>query len=287
MCPRKRIKPNTLEPLAEKLGTAGQIYTYVDDATYRQALKTSISDGMKIYWLEILGRAHLAASTGVFRQLRWIRAAAALASQGNFLGFSSALRGLLESSADAFDALENVPATLAADFVNIQRAIRGELQSGFLSSELEDKLIHFAYARRPAKGEVVPAVHKAKNAADYNSVLEVAGSKRMAELYKVLCEVTHPAGSSVYCFIRQVDADREELDPRHDFGLIKRYCDDFRPEIVRLMQMGTNPMLLTLRTLHEFKDAGLFTEPIAGVDLSGIPGWAKCKAAIDASQAAT
>jgi len=272
-----------LEPLAERLAGAGQVYTYVDDTAYREMFANDLSEGMRVYWLEILGRAHLVASTGIFRQLRWLRAAEALATMGNFLGFSSALRGLLESSADAFDALGNVPATLAADFANIQRAIRGELEGALLSSELEDKLIHFACARRPAKGETVPDAHRAKSASDYNSVLESQGSKRIAELYKMLCELTHPAASSVYCFIRQLDAEREILDPGHDYGLIKRHCDEFRPEIVHLLQMGTNPMLLTLRTLHEFSGTGLFTEAVAEIDFSSISGWAKCKAAISAS----
>jgi len=277
----------TLNPIAAALASSGQIYTYVNDATYINTLKANLPEGMKIYWLEILGRAHLAASTGIFRQLRWLTATATLAQTQNFLGFSSALRGLLESSADAHDGLAGVPGALAAMFSEIQKAVQGRLEQRILSSELEEKLIHFAFARRPRKSETgVPSAHVAKSAADYNRQLESSGSKRIADFYKTLCEVTHPGASSVYAFIRQVDQDHEVLDPSGDLGLIKGLCDEFRPEVDRLLQMGTNPMLLTLKVLNEFAGTGLFTEPVASLGLSGIPGWVKCKAKIDATQAA-
>jgi hypothetical protein len=279
------IYVSTLTPIASQLASMRQVYFYMDEHSFKGLLRKSISEGMKVYWMEILGRAHLAACAGILRQLRWLHAVAALAQAENFIGFSSALRGLLESSADALDALEQVAVTVADGFAYIQDAVNGVAEKAVLSPDLENMLIHFAFARRPTKGESVPPAHVAKSAADYNARIERTGSKRVAEMYKVLCEVTHPAGASVYCFIRQLDRDHEMLDPNRDAVLIKKLADEFRPEIAHVLQMGTNPMLLALKTLHEFEGTGLFTEAAATLDLSGIPGWAKLKTTIEAAKA--
>ena len=86
-------------------------YRVLDVEAFEVLLRHDSRRGQRIYWLELLYRAHLAAATTMLRQDRWLNAAAA--TNANCLGFAAAFRGLLESAADASFSLRFVPRYIA------------------------------------------------------------------------------------------------------------------------------------------------------------------------------
>ena len=139
-------------------------YTFTANEDYECILRDDPSRGMQIYWGEILARAHLTAVTAILRSRHWIAAVILTARESNLLAFAAALRGLVESAADASTALQSVPRTLARDCSRVCRALSGELGKTLLvASQLEDALIHFSYARHLTRTQraAMPSSHAA------------------------------------------------------------------------------------------------------------------------------
>ena len=152
----------------------------------------SVAERNKIYWREILYRAHFGASAGLLRLHEWMLGAQRAYRDRNVMVLAAALRGFVEACADTVDALSDVAPTLADCHGIIRPAIAGKLTDvTALLPELENSLIHFAYARK-LKRDAGPRLHEAKTAKDYISVV-AESVPEIADSYALLCEYSHPA----------------------------------------------------------------------------------------------
>ncbi|MEJ5377873.1 MAG: hypothetical protein WHX93_14960 [bacterium] len=163
--------------MIDQLGVASWStrYSFFPKDKYEALIKADLGRAMEIYWNEILARAHLASATAILRSRQWIEAMRVAAMTPNLLSFAASFRGLLESAADSSTALRSVALTLARDHPHVLLALAGKARSQIiLAPELEETLIHYAYARHLTKAELkaAPQSHKALKVRDYIDILE-------------------------------------------------------------------------------------------------------------------
>ncbi len=109
----------------------------------------------KVYLLGILERAHLASITSMARTNRWLKGANNAIKENNALLFSAALRGFLESAADAFDVMRFLPIEIEKLFPYLYLVFNDspDVKNTMLGlEELEGRLIHYTYAKRQSRG---------------------------------------------------------------------------------------------------------------------------------------
>lgn len=155
----------------------------------------SIFKQNKIYWTEILFRCHIAVLVSIFRSTRWIDAITESISAKNYYSFASNLRGLIESIADSFYTLRNIPLTIAKDFSAIHNAIKTDSIVLITHDELEKVLIHFTHAAKKPYGEKKSKEREhfyAKQTQEYLKSIK-NGNDRILDLYSFLCQISHPS----------------------------------------------------------------------------------------------
>jgi hypothetical protein len=266
-------------------------YEFMSQVRYGQLLQTNLGEAMRIYWLEILCRAHFAASVSLLRSKRWIDGVIAAWRSQNYAVFMASFRGLLESSADSFHSLKDVPALLAEAHSVVRKAIKGHLRHRVLCPDLENGLIHFTHARRVDKNEQVPSPHRARQTTEYLESLSETVDHRVRECYGDLCEVTHPAASSVMCYAAIGPGSTGtvyQLVPHPDVTLIRRFCQSYRGVMLRIVSLGVVPPLVTLRLLNEFPEPSLRTEAVMNLGVEERSVWKQIATRLrDASPPAT
>ncbi|HWK68370.1 MAG TPA: hypothetical protein VNS34_25895 [Rhizobiaceae bacterium] len=233
----------------------------------------------RVYWTEILYRAHMASVASVFRATRWVNVAIREYEAGSLYGCASACRSLIESAGDITHSLGPVPHTLA----RIKDAVMAEISGKggevvILSADLEDSLTHFTHARKVAKTETAPESHKAKPSVQYIDQvnrMQIAGVKTF---YAKLCEIVHPAADSVA--VTFVPHDGAWLvDPCNEKRVLEAMIAERRDTLKGLLMASYNAPLLILRVLHAF---GIFTK-LSGLRkyrFDEIPEWKKIKTAL-------
>ncbi len=255
-------------------------YIFTSANEFERILRNEPSKGMQIYWGEILARAHLTAVTAILRSRHWITAAVAAAEDKNLLAFAAALRGLIESAADASSSLGSIPRTLARDHGQIDRALSGELgQTFFVVSQIEDELIHFSYARHLTKTELAgaPASHRARKVRDYIEVLEKGHVTNVIECYRTLCDFTHPGASSVWMWLSPINELEVDLASNQDESVISHFLGEYQKTFLELLMFAFNPAIVTLNVLNYFPLERFLVPALLSWDLSGIPLWQKCQ----------
>ncbi len=119
---------------------------------FHELLTQDHHEAQKQYWLELLGRAYIAAAGTVVRQWQWVDGVCSAYEKAAYLPFAGSLRGLLESTADSMHALQGAPLTLAKLSSHISHILNGDKTNTFIGSdELEQALIHFTYAKKTRK----------------------------------------------------------------------------------------------------------------------------------------
>jgi hypothetical protein len=263
-------------PALDELSTmlAGFQYRFLPGPEFQRIMLKDVAAGMRIYYLEILHRAHFAAVTSLLRSHRWVRGILSSAQQGNLHTFAASFRGFLEAAADTHHSL-NITCTSLADCHSIiRKAIAGKLRDVILAPELEERLIHFTHARRLEKKEVAPDSHKAEAAAKYLATLNESGDGRVLECYGELCELTHPAASSIMCFTQVNDSGTLfTLSPDWASTLIDDFCRDYSDIMLRIMALGVMPPLLQLKVLNHIGPPPLRIPLIEGLPLASRPVW--------------
>lgn len=228
-------------------------------------VKSITSDGgiellhqmQKIYTLGIIERAHLSCVTSLARASRWLTAAGQLADSVNILAFSAALRGFLESAADAFDLMEKLPPTIAKSSKYCFAILNNPSAMGNCSvsfEAIESLLIHFTYAGRPPQGVPPLKHHTNKSNAEYIRKIEQFGVLGASNLYSETCELTHPASASVLCFVDQSERSLT-FNPGGDHALIADILSRYQETILGLAQYSINPALITLSLLNRLVPA--------------------------------
>lgn len=211
----------------------------------------------RIYWTEMLYRAHMASVAAIFRTTRWIEVAIREHEAGSLYGCASACRSLIESAGDIGLSLAPVSHTLASIKDKVKAEITGRASGSLLiSAELEDSLIHFTHARKVVKTEDLPASHKAMQSfkyIDYVDQMKIPGVK---DLYARLCEIVHPAAESVsVTFV--LKGDTWIVDPLNENAVLQNLLAKAQGTLLGVVMASYNAPLLILKTLHSFD---LFTK---------------------------
>jgi hypothetical protein len=228
----------------------------------------------RVYWTEMLYRAHMASVAAVFRTTRWIEVAIREYEAGSLYGCASACRSLIESAGDIGLSLSSVALTLADNKDKVKAEINGRVTGPLMiSQELEDSLIHFTHARKVKNSEEAPESHKAMQSykyVDYVDRMKVAG---VQQLYARLCEIVHPAAESVsVTFVPKGDA--WIVDPFNEGIVLHNLLAENRSTLSGVVMASYNAPLLILKTLHSFD---LFTK-LSGLrkyQFDDIPAWGR------------
>ncbi len=208
----------------------------------------------QIYTLGLMERSHLACITLLARSHRWMQACRLAVRESNALSFAASLRGLLESAADGFDLMQYLTPTLAAEFERIYAVLNSRVDdfTPIVMAELEDRLIHYAFATRPPKGSSPLPHHIAKPNSDYIRKLEKFGAPRLNALYAELCALTHPSADSVNCFTQETDRSMTFV-ARKDALVIEKLMSVYEESIRSLITFSLNPALVGLAYLRRLK----------------------------------
>ena len=264
-----------------ELATLKTEYPFEDNDNFENILSEDPKQGMQIYWNEILSRSHLCSIIGILRMRHWVSSLISATRDKNLLSFSAALRGLIESAADSSSSLNIVPLTLAHKYSDIVRNLSGESDKILVSSELEDALIHFAYARHLSASEArtAPSQHKARHVRDYIKILEAGNVENVVQCYREMCDLTHPGQSSVWMWLRQTQ-NTIHLSTDQDESIILHYLRQSNKTLVDLLMFGFNPSIITLKIINFFPIPRLHTPQLNAWNLSSIPAWKKCQSAL-------
>lgn len=206
----------------------------------------------RVYWTEMLYRAHMASVAAVFRTTRWIQVAIREHEAGSLYGCAAACRSLIESAGDISLSLNPVPLTLASIKDRVKAEITGRSsEPRLISTELEDSLIHFTHARKVGKTEAAPDSHKAMQSykyIDYVDEMKIAGVK---DLYARLCEIVHPAAESVaVTFVAKDGA--WIVNPFNESAVLQDLLSENRSALLGAVMASYNAPLLILKTLNSF-----------------------------------
>lgn len=247
---------------------SGTTYSFMDVEEFKAL---PLSQMNTVYWEEILYRVHWAALANTIRHLRWFDACVVHStSQPNYLAFCAALRGLVESAADTAHSLGVVPLTIASSAGAILEALNGRLNNSLcISAELENNLIHFHHARKVGKGEEAPPSHKAETAAKYLSAIDRSDFP-LKELYSELCQVVHPAESSLH-WISNVDENGWKVGEQDDIGSIHRLVDKHRATIDWIQQNSGNITILLCQVLNSLPRKKLHIESVKPCNMDELP----------------
>lgn len=242
-------------------------YEYTDLGGYMNMYIEGLSNGdirqsQKIYWQEILFRAHFAAVTSLIRSQKWLSGVVLGIEAKNLLVFSASLRGFLEATVDSYYSLESLPTSLALNFKIINSALKGELNQSLLNNEIEKKLIHFQFAKKGKKGsdENINIAHT--NVEYIKSFdLENIGIK---EMYSELCEVTHPAANSVNCFTEENVVSEHHsyivTSTETDSIVISEMVSKYSKQIENLLKIGISLYCICLKILTLFDFENIHSE---------------------------
>lgn len=255
----------------------GRQYSFMEDAAYQALATSQPSQGMRIYWREILFRAHLAASTAIIRSLRWLSALIEFSARANALAFASVARGFMESAGDATTALLDIPESFAEIHAGIELALAGRLEESLMvAPTLEDDLIHFTHGRRLGKGEQAPDTHRARPIREYLEILERGKVPRIGDLYSQLCDITHPGASSVWMWVDKVSSEDYVVSIDSDQLVIEDIMTSFGDTLNRTIMFAFNPSIVTLAVLNYFSLPEVHTNPLIHWDLAAIKLWRDC-----------
>lgn len=234
---------------------------------------TDVAEWNKVYWQEILFRAHFGACAGMMRLHAWLRGGWRALEDGNVLMLAAAIRGLIEAAGDTFKVFADATATLADAHLIVRKAIVGALsERQALAPELESALIHFAYARGIKAGEGI-TLHKAATAKEDISILaEMAPTA--PEVYAMLCDYSHPGASSVFCFAGERTApDILTFDPAAGSAALAKVVESAREVVTVALIAGTGTLVVMLKVLNEFSFAPVKTPWADSVDSTLLPVW--------------
>jgi hypothetical protein len=217
----------------------------------------------RIYLIGILERSHLACMTFLARSHRWLKACRGAIETSNILSFSASLRGFLESAADGFDAIGYLPGTLKDSFEHVYSFLYelDERNTAIIMKELEDRLIHYAFAtRQPKIGPSMPN-HKAKSQADYIRDFEKVGAWEAGNLYRDLCALTHPSSESVSCFLIEGEH-LMSFTAQHDDTSIETILYKYEECIMNSFQYSLNSALIALAYLKRLNSDWIGPEDV-------------------------
>jgi hypothetical protein len=246
----------------------GVKYTFDEIEAFKNL---DITDRNFIYWSEILYRSHWAATTNLVRHEKWFNGCMEHSfANPNYIMFSSALRGLLESVTDTYHSLAAVPQTLAEVCDYIDPALRRETTDKLgCSEELENSLIHFQFAKRQNKPSTAPTSHHALQATKYIAEMDDPDLK-LQKLYSELCQVVHPAQESTSWLTMTANNQYWVEQPR-DIEFILDICERHSAAIEQIQIISANTSIFIFKALNEFNLSKLHNETARKINMATSP----------------
>lgn len=256
-------------------------YCFISPEEYASIAAKDLRESLRIYWSEILYRAHIAAATSIVRSRRWLEGLIREEEALNFLVCAASMRGLLEAAADGSMSLGPVPESLSQHFRIIEEILAKRYSKAFVSTELEDALIHYLYARKVPKGKDVPNSHHALRTQEYLNTLEKGGVPRVGELYAFLCDATHPGATSVHYLLEYKNESHESVgwlssQKASDKRAVDWLVDEFGNAMSSILMFAFNPGLITLKVLNYFRLSEIRTATLSNWNFENITLWNKC-----------
>lgn len=248
-------------------------YPLTSTDEFKRLLSQKIEDGMRVYWHEILGKCHMSSVSGLKRTLDWIDSIER--ADGNFILFCSSLRGLMESAGDTYYGLNAIALSLAKMRATIEKALTGTLSDLAISQELEDRLIHFTHASKEA-AKIFDKSFEPESAKTCVSRLNQNSKIDFYELYSFLCEVTHPASTSL-AFNFTEDNGVLIWDGKKDSELISILLNRDQAMIDELLMRSFNPIFLLMKTLNLFSNHDFRIPSADELNLDKVPAWQMVK----------
>jgi len=242
-----------------------------------------------LYWCELLGRAYIAAAGSLIRHDQWIKGVLASYQANSYLGFCGALRGLLESGADSMYSLEHVAPTIADNWSALYPILRdGHGKKILLCPELEERLIHFAFARKAHKNEDIPIGHRALQNRDYIHTIR-RFDPAIETLYCKLVEIIHPAKDSLFWTLKHeesVDHWRVSIGASDDSSkAISRLLDEHQECLTNLLKAALNYALVTLKLLRKVNVPDIDLSFMDGINADNIKMWRSIEAKLETNNA--
>jgi hypothetical protein len=252
----------------------GYRYTFLDPTEYSALLARDTAAGMAVYWREMLHRAHWAASTSLIRTHRWLAGLLDAFGTENLIVFCACTRGLLEASADSWYSLNPVAPTLASAKSIIVKALAERLNDRVLAEEVENRLIHFTFARKAKKGEVLPEHHEAETIAAYLTAFQEE-QPSIRNFYAALCDVVHPGARSILSFAKPLDANASNimLTLEGESRALAEFAVLFRVVLGDIMAAGFNTGILILRTLNALPATEVHTRFLESIPFKPLAAW--------------
>ena len=257
-------------------------YRVLNDEVYehwRNSDGFSIQQNNLILASELLDKAHLAAITSLIRNRRWAEAVCDAYKAGNYLAWTGATRGLLESSGDILDGLLPISISIAENHHAIRACLAGKATKApyILFKELESLLDHFVLASRMRRSKDVDSVRRAKDNVDYVKRLNPF-IPDVETLYHRLCAIVHPAAASIdWTYDRAEDGTFKVK--ANDLSAIDSIVQRWPDTIPTALEVSCNSALLILRVLHKF-DVHPQLSMLKDYNWKQIGGWTKVEAAL-------
>lgn len=226
-------------------------YKFMNDADYSKIQE--VESAASIYWSEMLLRIHTIILISSFKTLRWIEAMDN--NHSNYYGFCSSLRGLIESVADTFYTLRNVPLTIAVDFHVIKKQINESSIVLTTHNNLESELLHYIQATKIDKSQkdIYPKSYNSKQIKEYLDSINDPNNN-LNNLYSYLCGISHPAFESnqIFMFLDNEDT----IVCSDSFGMESKLIDVVIEEnsetVSNLFHSYMNNLISTMLVLNEF-----------------------------------
>jgi hypothetical protein len=251
-------------------------YVFCPPDQFEFLLINETGRAQRIYWTELIGRAHLASVGSMLRSVQWLKGALGAYEQDLYLPFCANLRSLIESAADSLTGLSGVAQAIAENKVAVNEALNMKSDKIVISGELENQLIHFSHARKLAKGEVAPSSHAASSAKSYVEKLEKLGLSDAYSIYSKLCQVTHPAAESVSHFMSQTGSNEFMLAPHNDRVAMETLIKNHTQFFHAILRYAFNQPIILLRVLLHIDLREYHSAEISQLNLADMPGWQKC-----------
>lgn len=268
---KTKIYLDIIDKIIDEVKCIEYDYLYIEE--YTKLLEKDISEGHRIYWTEIISNAHNASLMSMYRHHLWVSGIVESYNNKNYLTFSANFRGLLESVSDSHYSLRRIPGFLTKFSAQIENAIKkiGDYHPSstadfkfIMSSDLEEDLLHFAYARKLSKKNTDPKYHNAQTNTNYINTLD---NPKFLELYAELCQITHPAMPSVMDYFDITErptgyTNKVNFLINKNPSLIKNLIDTYQNELNTLLNIGFNYPIQILKEINKLNFEPLYIKTI-------------------------
>jgi len=246
-------------------------YRFVSEDDFREI--TDLTIHAKIYWSEMLSRAHIVVLISWFKALRWLESLNN--NIDNFYGFCSNLRCLIESCADSFYTLRFAPLTISKDYRAIYESIHNNSTIILTHEPLEKILLHFIQGTKLSKEQrqTYPSEYNAKQITEYLSSIK-DDNEKITQMYSYLCGVSHPAYESTQLFLFLHNGETIVCGDSNNLEkvMIQNLLNTFGDSILKLFRAFMVNSLSTLNILNYFNLPDIRSE-IDATAVEGHPSW--------------